>query len=102
MVPARNQEYHMSVLLIASYESCGKTALCAGIGRKLVNAGKKIGYIKPISMTGAGRKGGCAEATFVNEALKLGEGKDQLCPFNLSQEELWRRLSEDTEDFAGK
>jgi len=92
----------MTNLQIAAYDPCGKTALCAGIGKKLANSGKKVGYIKPIHVTARGSKDECLDAIFMNEALELGENKDQLCPLHISQEELWRNLSEDTLSFSNK
>jgi hypothetical protein len=92
----------MTNLQIAAYDPCGKTALCAGIGKKLANSGKKVGYIKPVHVTGQGSKDECLDAIFLNEALELGENKDQLCPLHISQEELWRNLSEDTVNFSNK
>jgi uncharacterized protein len=92
----------MTTLQIASYESCGKTALCAGIGKKLINAGKKVGYIKPVNLTEAASTNDCPDAVFINEALELGEDKQQVCAFNISQEKLWHDLSEDADSFAGK
>ncbi|RPJ63490.1 MAG: phosphotransacetylase family protein [Dehalococcoidia bacterium] len=92
----------MTALQITSYESCGKTALCAGIGKKFINAGKKVGYIKPVNLTGDVAAEGCPDAHFVNQALELGEEKQQVCAFNISQEKLWQSLSEDTNSFAEK
>jgi hypothetical protein len=92
----------MTNLQIAAYDPCGKTALCAGIGKKLANSGKKVGYIKPVHVTAQGRKDECLDAVFLNEALELGESKDQLCPLHISQEELWRNLSEDAVSFSNK
>jgi BioD-like phosphotransacetylase family protein len=92
----------MTNLQIAAYDPCGKTALCAGIGKKLANSGKKVGYIKPVHVTGLGNKDECLDAIFLNEALELGENKDQLCPLHISQEELWRNLSEDAVSFSSK
>ena len=92
----------MTNLQIVAYDSCGKTALCAGIGKKLANSGKKMGYIKPIHVTGQGAKDGCLDAVFIKEALELDENKDQLCPMHISQEELWRSLSEDADNFSRK
>lgn len=38
----------MSVLyIVAAEEAAGKTAICAGIAINLLNAGKKVGYLKP-------------------------------------------------------
>jgi uncharacterized protein len=92
----------MITLQIVSFESCGKTALCAGIGKKLINAGQKVGYIKPVNVLDGAAKEQCDDAVFINGALELGEEKGQMCPFQLSQEELWRNLSEDTENFSAK
>jgi uncharacterized protein len=92
----------MTTLQIVSYESCGKTALCAGIGKKFVNAGKKVGYIKPVNLTEAASMDGCPDAAFINEALELGQDKQQSCAFNISQEKLWHSLSEDADSFADK
>jgi hypothetical protein len=92
----------MTNLQIAAYDPCGKTALCAGIGKKLANSGKRVGYIKPVHVTGHGSKDECLDAIFLNEALELGENKEQLCPLHLSQEELWRNLSEDAVSFSHK
>jgi len=92
----------MTNLQIAAYDPCGKTALCAGIGKKLANSGKKVGYIKPVHVTGQGNKDECLDAIFLNEALELGENKEQLCPLHISQEELWRNLSEDADNFSQK
>ena len=92
----------MTNLQIAAYDSCGKTALCAGIGKKLANSGKKVGYIQPIHVTGQGSKDECLDAVFIKEALELGENKDQLCPMHISQEELWHGLSEDADNFSCK
>jgi len=91
----------MTTLQILSYEPCGKTALCAGIGKKLAGTGKKIAYIRPINITDL-KPSDCSDAAFVNEALELGENNEQMCPINISQEELWHSLSEDADNFAGK
>ncbi|MEI6185780.1 MAG: AAA family ATPase [Dehalococcoidia bacterium] len=90
----------MTNLLIAAYDPCGKTALCAGIGKKLANSGKKIGYIKPIHVKAQGARDECMDAAFIGEALELGESREQLCPIHMQQEELWRNLSEDAENFS--
>jgi hypothetical protein len=92
----------MATLQILSYEPCGKTALCAGIGKKLAGAGKKIAYIRPIHVKGQHQLDDCSDAAFINEALELGENKEQMCPIHVSQEQLWHSLSEDADNFAAK
>jgi uncharacterized protein len=90
----------MTVLLIASYDSSGKTALCAGLGKKWTNDGKKIGYIKPIDLTNSMEN--VSDAVFMNGILELGGDISRMSPLKMSQEELWRNLSEDAESFANK
>jgi len=92
----------MTNLLIAAYDPCGKTALCAGIGKKLANSGKRIGYIKPIHVAVEGAKDECLDAVFIGEALELGESREQLCPIHIKQEDLWHSLSEDVDNFSNK
>ena len=92
----------MTNLLIAAYDPCGKTALCAGIGKKLANSGKKIGYIKPIHVNVEGAKDECLDAAFIGATLELGESKEQLCPIHIKQEDLWHSLSEDVDNFSNK
>jgi len=92
----------MTNLLIAAYDPGGKTALCAGIGKKLANSGKKIGYIKPIHVIAEGAEDQCLDAAFMGEALELGESREQLCPIHIKQAELWRCLSEDAENFSSR
>jgi len=92
----------MTALQIVSFDSCCKTTLAACIGRKLFNAGKKVGYIKPLHISDSGTDAGCSDAEFVKKALEIEESTDVLCPIHVSQEDLWQSLSEDAEDFGGK
>ncbi len=89
-------------LLIAAYDPCGKTALCAGIGKKLANSGKRVGYIKPIHIKAEGARDECLDADFIGKTLELGESRELLCPIHIKQEELWQSLSEDAENFSAK
>jgi len=90
----------MTNLLIAAYDPCGKTALCAGIGKKLASSGKRIGYVKPIHVKAEGAGDECLDAAFIGQVLELGESRELLCPIHIKQEELWRSLSEDAENFS--
>lgn len=92
----------MITLQIVSYEQCGKTALCAGLGRKLVNAGKKVGYIKPLHITAKDTPDDCGDALFIKEVLEIDDDKEKVCPIHVSQEELWRNLSENADVFSSK
>ena len=90
----------MTNLLIAAYDPCGKTALCAGIGKKLANSGKRVGYIKPIHVKTEGAGEECLDADFIGRSLELGESRELLCPMHIKQDELWRGLTEDADNFS--
>lgn len=87
-------------LLIASKESSGKTALCAGIGKKLLNQGKKVGYFLPVRLSETSAINDYKDATFMKEILELEESPEVLSPVNLTSQELWENLTETAEDFV--
>jgi BioD-like phosphotransacetylase family protein len=87
-------------LYITSRESAGKTALCTGIGKKLLNRGSKVGFMMPVHLIVTGKTDGCGDVTFVKDTLKLTESEELICPIRLSQHELWRNLTEDVENFS--
>ncbi len=91
----------MTALQIVSFDSCCKTTLAAAIGKKLLNAGKKVGYVKPLHVIEKGEKDDCPDAVFMKKALEL-DASEVLCPIHISQEDLWKSLSEDAENFGGK
>lgn len=92
----------MTALQIISFDSCCKTALAAGIGRKLLNAGKKVGYIKPVHILSGGEKPDCADAAFMRRSLELTDAIEVICPLHIGQEELWKSLSEDASSFSAR
>lgn len=55
--------------------AAGKTAICAGIGRYLLDRGRKVGYLKPLT-AGADDQ----DALFMKRILALEESEDVLCP----------------------
>jgi len=81
----------MVALYLTSVEAAGKTALCASIGRKLLNLGGKVGFITPVQLSEASING-YKDATFIKEALELEESTELLCPIRLSRRELWQSL----------
>jgi BioD-like phosphotransacetylase family protein len=87
-------------LYITSTESAGKTALCAGIGEKLLDRGLKVGFMEPIHLIETGRTNGCQDAVFIKDSLRLAESEQLICPNRLSPHELWRNLTEDPENFS--
>jgi BioD-like phosphotransacetylase family protein len=64
-------------LFISSISSgAGKTTVCAGIGKYLVNQGKKVGYLNPSILPEKQN----VTASFMKEILSLPEPLDFICP----------------------
>lgn len=53
----------------------GKTAICTGLGRQLQDAGKTVGYLKPVIGTASD-----SDAAFIKDALSLSEPENLVCP----------------------
>jgi len=92
----------MKILEIVSYQSNGKSALCAGIGKKLLNTGKKTGYVKPVHVIEESKRQDCRDAFFIGASLELSIDRQKLCPLHLTRDELQRELNEAAEDFSAK
>ena len=74
----------MSTLYVTSLEAgVGKTAVCAGLGRYLLNNGRKAGFFKPIIAGGEGLPvtGVDSDGVFMKRILSLGEPLENICPF---------------------
>ena len=67
----------MATLFIVSEESAGKTAIAAGIAKRFLSAGKKVGYFQPVL---SGDKSALSDAAFMKQALSLAEPADALAP----------------------
>jgi BioD-like phosphotransacetylase family protein len=89
-------------LYVASMETVGKTALCAGIGRKLLDRGISVGFFVPVQLSGTSHADGYEDAAFIREVFGLTESSEQLCPVRLSQRELWQNLTGEAADFKQK
>ena len=73
----------MVALYITSLEKgSGKTAVCAGLGKRLLNEGRKIGFFKPIITDGKKTPTTSADsdAEFIKHLFSLDESVDLLCP----------------------
>jgi len=92
----------MVALYITSMESSGKTALCAGIGRKLLGLGVKVGFFIPAQLLETSGTNGNEDADFIKRTFDLTESGEQLYPVRLSQIELWRSLTTEVADFTSK
>ncbi len=85
----------MAALYITSTESSGKTTLSAGLGRKLIQHGTKVGFMIPVRIIEDGKRAGCADATFYKDAFSLIELEESICPVRLSRGELSKTLTEE-------
>ena len=92
----------MTALYITSMEGAGKTALCVGIGKKLLDDGLKVGFVIPVQLSETSNTDGYEDAVFIKEILGLAESDEQLRPIRMSQRELWRNLTEEMTDFTQK
>ncbi len=71
----------MVALYVTSPEGAvGKTAICAGLGRHLLNDGKKVGFLKPLMAGDKPVEGTDSDAIFMKQVLTLEEPADQMCP----------------------
>lgn len=58
----------------------GKTAVCAGLGKHLLNDGKKVGFFKPIVAASKTAEDIDSDAAFMKGLLSLDEPVESLCP----------------------
>ena len=87
----------MVALYVTSLEAfAGKTAICAGIGKRLVEDGKKVGFFKPIVTDGEEPpiEGIDSDAAFMKRVLALDEPVDHLCPVISDQGNLPNKVKE--------
>jgi BioD-like phosphotransacetylase family protein len=76
-------------LYVASWgTAAGKTSLCAAIGRWLQRNGKKVGYLKPITIADGDVDG---DAGFLRLALGLPESSEVISPLRLKDESSLRQ-----------
>jgi len=73
----------MATLYVASTETfVGKSAVCIGLLRRMQRDGFNVGYMKPVSVSGAGASGAVMDedAVFIRETLGIGDPIDQMVP----------------------
>ena len=90
----------MVALYITSMEGAGKTALCAGIGKKMLDRGVKVGFVIPVQLFETGITDGNEDIAFIKEIFDLPESGEQLSPVRLSPSELWQGLTNAVTDFT--
>ncbi|MFC1992442.1 DRTGG domain-containing protein [Chloroflexota bacterium] len=81
----------MAVLYVTSSEGAtGKTTICAGIGKHLLDNGHKIGFLEPLISD----KTADNSCTFIKHIFDLDESVDSLCPVVSGQKDLKSSLKE--------
>jgi len=84
-------------LYVTSLEGAGgKTTICAGLGKHLLNDGRKIGFFRPIVADSENlpKEGTDTDAAFMKQVLSLEEPIDHLCPVISEQGNLTSRIKE--------
>jgi len=70
----------VALYVVSAEEAVGKTTICAGIGKKLLGDGKKVGFFKPVIGDKKSAEGDDSDALFMKQILDLPESVDALCP----------------------
>ena len=70
----------VTLYVVSSERAAGKTAICAGIGKYLLGAGQKVGFLKPLIGEGPIKGGNDGDAAFMKQVLALPETVESLCP----------------------
>lgn len=93
----------MATLYVTSPEAfSGKSAMCVGLGKRFIQDGYRIGYMKPVS-TNATRTGGVCideDAEFVKQVFKLSEPVTALAPICLDPADIEAVLRDEKGDFV--
>jgi BioD-like phosphotransacetylase family protein len=82
----------VALYLISSEEAAGKTTIAAGVGKRLLSDGKKVGFLKPIM---ADKKPDSdSDAAFMKQVLALSEPLESLYPLLSGERSLADRIRE--------
>ncbi|MFC1987476.1 AAA family ATPase, partial [Chloroflexota bacterium] len=87
----------MVALYITSLErGSGKTTVCAGLGKHLLNDGKKTGFFKPIiaDSKNIAVEDTDSDATFIKNLFALEEPLDLLCPIFSNESDLAGKIKD--------
>ena len=64
----------VALFIVSTEEAAGKTAIAAGISKRLLGEGKKLSFLKPAFPSQEG------DAAFMKQLLRLAESADELSP----------------------
>ena len=70
----------MVALYVVSSERAGKTTICAGVGKSLLDEGKRVGFLKPIIAEKRPVEDNDGDAAFMKQVLALPESEDSISP----------------------
>ena len=71
----------MPALLLVSLQSgAGKTALAAGIAQRYQASGRRVGYMKPLTIGSTADAAADGDAVFLRRLLAVEETVGELCP----------------------
>ena len=68
----------------------GKTTICAGLGKDLLDSGKRVGFFKPL--TAEETQGSDSDAMFMKQILGLKEPVDSICPAIIAGDDKVNRI----------
>ena len=85
----------VALYIASSARGAGKTAIGAGLGKRWLGEGKKVGFLKPI-ITGSPKPaaGANGDAIFMKQLLALAEPVDLICPVFSNESELKKKIKE--------
>jgi uncharacterized protein len=90
----------MTNLYVISKENIAKSSLCAGIGKKFMGDGRKVGYFVPVRISDRTDNNESKEVEFIKEILELDDTTNDISPLVMSNSELWDILTNNPEDFT--
>ncbi|MFC2014314.1 AAA family ATPase, partial [Chloroflexota bacterium] len=84
----------VALYITSSESSVGKTAICAGLGKYLLDDGKKVGFLKPIITDSKNLSPGSADsdAVFMKQIFALDEPLGLLCPVITEKDNLVNKI----------
>jgi BioD-like phosphotransacetylase family protein len=74
----------VALYIVSSGEAAGKTTIGAGVGKRLLSDGRKVGFL---------RIAGGGDAAFMKEVLGMAEPADSLCPAPGKVEEAYVKVA---------